>query len=133
MQVQVEGTELMAKQDNQPGGGDFAFQIPDFERFLSGSGPMFNSFAQSGNAVLKSIGELNTQALDFAKQRLDAGVAVSRSLVQCKSMQAAIEMQMDFARSEMQAYLDEARKILELAGHAAAQGFNTLQGAPKNR
>jgi hypothetical protein len=121
----------MAKHDSEPSGPATAFPMPDFGKLMTGGAPMLDSFAQSGNAVLKSVGELNAQVFEFAKQRLEAGVAAGQSLAQCKSMQAAIEMQMEFARSEMQAYLDEARKLLELAGQAAAQGFNTLQGAQK--
>jgi hypothetical protein len=87
---------------------------------------------QSGNALMKAVGELNAEILGFTKQRLDAGIAVSQSLAQCKSVQAAMEVQMDFARNEAQVYLDEARKIMELASNAAVEGFKPIQELAKN-
>lgn len=82
-----------------------------------------NSLAEISNALMRAVGELNSEILGFTKQRIDAGVAVSHSLAQCKSVQAAIEVQMNFARAEAQVYLNEARKIMELASNAAIGGF----------
>jgi hypothetical protein len=119
----------MAKHTSQPAGGFPAFQMPDFGQFANMGAPGLDSFMQSSNALMKAVGELNAEILGFTKQRLDAGIAVSQSLAQCKSVQAAMEVQMDFARTEAQIYLDEARKIMELASNAAVEGFKPIQEA----
>ncbi|MCC7045727.1 MAG: phasin family protein [Alphaproteobacteria bacterium] len=122
----------MAKQSNQFAGTFPGFQMPDFSQFASMGAPGLDSFMQSGNAMMKAVSELNAEILGFTKQRLDAGIAVSQTLAQCKSMQAAVEVQMDFARTEAQIYLDEARKIMELASHAATEGLKPMQEMQKN-
>ncbi|MCC6470476.1 MAG: phasin family protein [Alphaproteobacteria bacterium] len=122
----------MAKQSNQFAGAFPAFQMPDFSQFTNMGTPGLDSFMQSSNAMMKAVGELNAEILGFTKQRLDAGIAVSQTLAQCKSMQAAVEVQMDFARTEAQVYLDEARKIMELASHAATEGLKPMQEMHKN-
>jgi len=122
----------MAKHTNQSATGFPSFQMPDLSALSSMSSGGMESFMQTGNALMKAMGELNAEILGFTKQRLEAGLAIGQSLAQCRSMQAAVEIQMDFARNETQVYLDEARKIMELASHAAVEGMKPMQEAHKN-
>ncbi len=122
----------MAKQTSQPSSGFPPFQVPEFGQLPGFNAGGLESLMQSGNALIKAVGELNAEILGFTKQRLDAGIAVSQSLAQCKSVQAAMEVQMDFARNEAQVYLDEARKLMELASNAAVEGFKPIQELRKN-
>lgn len=101
--------------------------IPDMDQLSRMYAGSTESFLQSGNAIMKAVGELNSEILGFTKQRLDAGLAVGQSLAKCKTMQAALDIQMDFARTEAQIYLDEARKLMELAAQAATDGFKPLR------
>jgi hypothetical protein len=102
------------------------FAVPDFDRLSRMYSGGAETLLQSGNAVMKAVGELNAEILGFTRQRLDAGIAVSQSLAKCKSMQSAFEIQMDFARTEAQIYLDEARKLMEIAAQAATEGVKPL-------
>lgn len=111
----------------QPG-----FPMPDMEQLSRLYAGGTESLLQSGNAVMKAFGELNAEILGFTKQRLDAGVAVGQSLAKCKTVQSAFEIQMDFARSEAQIYLDEARKLLEMATQAASNGIKPLGEHARN-
>jgi hypothetical protein len=103
------------------------FATPDFEQFSRLYTGGAETLLQSGNALMKAAGSLNAEILDFTKQRLDAGIAIGQSLAKCKSMQSVLEIQMDFARSEAQIYLDEARKIMEMAAQAASEGIKPLR------
>ena len=108
------------------------FAVPDMEnlsRMYSGGA---ESLLNSSNAIMRAMGDLNAEILDFTKQRLDAGIAVGQSLAKCKTMQSVLEIQMDFARTEAQIYLDEARKIMDLAAHAANQGIKPLREQATN-
>ncbi|MGQ0675841.1 MAG: phasin family protein [Rhodospirillales bacterium] len=116
----------MPKQ-SQTAAEQLAFAVPDFEhlsRMYSGGA---ESLLQSGNALMKAASELNAEILGFTKQRLDAGLAVGQSLAKCKTMQSALEIQMDYARTEAQIYLDEARKLVEMATQAANDGIKPLR------
>ena len=121
----------MSKQ-SQSASERHGFPMPDMEQFSRLYAGGTESWLQSGNAVMKAIGELNAEILGFTRQRLDAGVAVGQSLAKCKTVQSAFEIQMDFARSEAQIYLDEARKILEMATQAASDGIKPLSEHAKN-
>jgi len=122
----------MAKHSDQTAPGFPSFQMPDLSAFSNLNTGGMESIMQSGNAMMKAMSELNAEILGFTKQRMEAGMAVGQSLAQCRSMQAAVELQMDFARAETQVYLDEARKIMELATSAAVEGFKPIQEAQKN-
>ena len=124
----------MAKQTNPfasafPGFQMPNFEMPDLQKLAAMNGSGFESFMQSSNAMMKAVGELNAEILGFTKQRLDAGIAVSQSLAKCTTMQAAMDVQMDFARNETQVYLNEAKKIMELASVAANEGLKPLKQA----
>lgn len=124
----------MAKQTNPfasafPGFQLPNFAVPDFQKFAALNGSGFESLMQSSNAVMKAMGELNAEILGFTKQRLDAGLAASQSLAKCTTVQAAMDVQMDFARSETEVYLNEAKKIMELASNAASEGMKPLKQA----
>ena len=119
----------MAKQTSQPIPGLPPFAAPDLDKISRLNAEGMETLMHSGNALMKAVGDLNTELLGFTKQRFDAGVAVGQSLAKCKSVQAAVELQMDFARTEAQIYLDEARKIMELTTQAAMTGLKPLQGA----
>jgi hypothetical protein len=120
----------MAKQQNNPFASAFpAFQMPDLQKFASLNSGGLETFMQTSNAMMKAVGELNAEILGFTKQRLDAGIAVSQSLAKCTTMQAAMDVQMDFARNETQVYLNEAKKIMELATAAADEGLKPLKQA----
>jgi hypothetical protein len=123
----------MAKHTSQSTAALPPFAAPDLSRLSQLNADGLETLMNSGNALMKAVGELNTEILGFTKQRLDAGLAVSQSLAKCKSMQAAMEVQMDFARSETQIYLDEARKLMELTAQAAMNGLKPLQDAPPGR
>ncbi len=119
----------MAKQPSQSTAALPPFMAPDLEQISRLNAGGFETLMHSGNALMKAVGEFNTELLGFTKQRLDAGLAVSQSLAKCKTMQAAMELQMDFARTEAQIYLDEARKLMELTAQAAMTGLKPLQQA----
>jgi hypothetical protein len=123
----------MAKHTSQSSAAVPPFMAPDLEKFSRINAEGMETLMHSGNALMKAVGELNTEILGFTKQRLDAGLAVSQSLAKCKTMQAAMEVQMDFARSETQVYLDEARKLMELTTQAAMNGLKPLQDMPNGR
>ncbi len=106
----------------QPG-----FSMPDIEQLSRLYTGGTESWLQSGNAMMKAMSELNAEILGFTRQRLDAGVAVSQSLAKCKSVQSAFEIQLDFARTEAQIYLDQARKMLDMATQAASEGIKPLR------
>ncbi len=108
------------------------FAVPDIEQLSRMYTGGAESLLQSGNALMKAVGDLNAEIFDFTKQRLDAGIAIGQSLAKCKSVQSVFDIQMDFARSEAQIYLDEARKIMELAAQAANEGIKPLREQTAN-
>ncbi len=117
----------MAKQHSQTAAEQTPFAVPDMQQLSRMYTGGAESLLHSSNALMKAAGSLNAEILDFTKQRLDAGIAIGQSLAKCKSVQSALEIQMDFARSEAQIYLDEARKIMEMATQAANEGIKPLR------
>jgi len=125
----IKETIVMAKQSNPFASAFPNFPMPDFQQFAGLNTGGLETLMQTGNAMMKAVNEMNAEILDFTKQRLDAGIEVSKSLAKCTSVQAAMDVQMDFARNETQVYLNEARKIMELATNAANEGIKPLKAA----
>jgi phasin family protein len=67
----------------------------------------------SVTAAAKGAEALGAQAMAFSKKAFDDQVAAARSLAGAKSVQEAVELQTNFARSFLESYIAEVTKLSE--------------------
>ena len=80
----------------------------------------------SATTAGKGIETLNTNAVAFAKKSMEDTVAATKSLTTAKSVQDVVEVQADFMKSAMDAYLAEINKATELYAGAVKTSLKPL-------
>ena len=65
---------------------------------------------------------INAEMLAFWQSRLKAGLAVGGHLLDCTSVDSALEVQLDYAKAALQAYLDQSARFTTLAMRALSTG-----------
>lgn len=80
----------------------------------------------SATATSKSLEELNANSIAFAKKSMEEGVAAAKSMSSAKSLQELIEIQADYTKSSLDAYLAEVNKATELMSGMFKDGFKPL-------
>jgi len=80
----------------------------------------------SSTTTAKSIEELNTATLAFAKKSMEDGVAAAKSMAGAKSVQELIEIQSDYTKTSMDAFLAEVNKNSDLVSAMFKDSFKPL-------
>jgi hypothetical protein len=65
---------------------------------------------------------INGEMLAFWQSRLKAGLAVGGQLLECTSADGALEVQLDYAKAALQAYLDQSARLTRLVMRAFSAG-----------
>jgi hypothetical protein len=66
---------------------------------------------------------INAEMLAFWQSRLKAGLAAGGQLLECTSVDSVLEVQLDYAKAALQAYLDQSSRIAGLVMRALSAGF----------
>jgi hypothetical protein len=74
-------------------------------------------------AWIDSCQAINAEMLAFWQSRLKAGLAVGGQLLECTAVAGALEVQLDYAKGALQAYLDQSARITGLVMRALSAGF----------
>lgn len=72
--------------------------------------------------VTNNFNVLQDQAIAYAKENAEAGLALARDLARAKDLNEVFSLQTKFARSQMQAYVHQAQEL----GKLAAQAFQNF-------
>jgi hypothetical protein len=65
---------------------------------------------------------INAEMLAFWQSRLKAGLAVGGQLLECASVDSVLEVQLDYAKAALQAYLDQSARLTRLVMRALSAG-----------
>ncbi|HWP25427.1 MAG TPA: phasin family protein [Xanthobacteraceae bacterium] len=86
------------------------------------------------DATLKSFGALTKSAqaiviemADFSKKSFEDGTKVLEKLLGAKSLEKAIEIQTDYAKSSYEAFIAEATKLGELYADLAKETYKPFE------
>lgn len=80
----------------------------------------------SATTTSKSIEELNASTLAFAKKSMEDGVAAAKTMAGAKSVQELIEIQADYTKSSLDAYLSEVNKASDLVSAMMKDSFKPI-------
>jgi hypothetical protein len=80
-------------------------------------------------AQQKSAQALATEVQDYAKKSMEAGSAFVEKLFGVKSLDKAIEVQSDFAKSSYEGFVASATKIGEIYANAAKEAAKPFETA----
>ena len=77
-----------------------------------------HTMMSAGHALIDGAQTVNAEMLAFWQSRLKDGLATGQRLLECGSAEGAWEIQLDYAKAALQAYVDQSTKIAGLVTHA---------------
>jgi hypothetical protein len=77
-----------------------------------------NAFMFAGHALIDGAQTVNAELLAFWQSRLKDGLATGQRLLECGSAEGAWEIQLDYVKAALQAYVDQSTKIAGLVTRA---------------
>jgi phasin len=75
--------------------------------------------AKSSGAMTQSALDIQTKALRFAEQNMDAGFSLASELSRARDMKEYMEIQSKHAQRQMQTYANQAQELGRLLAEAA--------------
>jgi hypothetical protein len=81
----------------------------------------FNSLMSAGHAVVDGYHAVSMEMLAFWQSRLKEGIATGQRLLECDSAESALEVQLEYAKGAIQAYVDQSAKIGDLVSRSLAR------------
>lgn len=87
----------------------------------------FDAMMAAGQAMVSGVQTLNAEMLAFLQSRVKDGLATTQRLAECQSPQTAIELQLDYGKAMLQAYIDEFDKVTQLSGKVMTDTFTPLK------
>ena len=97
----------------------------DPSQALNGIEPMF----QAGNKWLETWMAVGSELMEFSRLRLDRNLEMSKAIARSSSIDEAMVLQADHARSTVREYFSEAGKIADLSTRALLDSFTVWQPA----
>ena len=79
------------------------------------------AYMQAATVFAKTFERVNGEVFNFSKQQMEDGVAAFKAVSGAKSFHEAWELQTDFAKSALDAYVAQATKLNDLWMDAAKQ------------
>jgi len=78
----------------------------------------FNSLVSARHALIDGCHAVGVEMLAFWQSRLKEGLATGQRLLECDSAEGALEVQLEYAKAALQAYVDQSAKIGDLASRS---------------
>ncbi len=82
---------------------------------------------QSFSQVAKSAQAIATEATDYTKASYESATALIEKLFSAKSLDNAIQLQSDYAKSAYEGFVAEASKISELYADMAKEAYKPFE------
>jgi hypothetical protein len=92
---------------------------------------------KSFGALSKSFQAIAVEVADYSKKVFEQGTAATEKLIGAKSLEKAIEVQTDYAKSAYEGFVAEATKLGELYADLAKEAYKPFEnqfgkvGSPK--
>lgn len=123
-----EAKEHVMKNGNEAMKSGFETMTKSFEKFSGFGKENVEAYMQASTAFAKVFERINGEIFNFSKQQVEDGVAAFKAASGAKSVHEAWEVQSDFAKSALDAYVAQATKMNDLwmgAAKQAAEPFSS--------
>lgn len=121
-----EAVEQVMQNGNEAMKNGMETMTKAYERFAGFGKENVEAYMQSATAFAKAFERINGEVFSFSKQQMEDGVAAFKAVAGAKSVHEAWEVQSDFAKSALDAYVAQATKINDLFMDAAKQAVEPL-------
>jgi hypothetical protein len=109
-----------------------AMTTPNFEEFQKFSKHQLDAVNAATATVAKGLQEIAAESFDYTKNAFAAGSAAMEKLLGSKSIESAIQIQTEYAKSAYEGFVAEASKINEICLKVATEAFKPVETALAN-
>jgi len=105
---------------------------PNFEDFQNFSKQQLEAFTVASTTWTKGMQELAAESTDYSKKAFAASSAVFEKLLGARSIEAAIQIQTDYAKQAYEGFVAQATKVSELIAKVASDALKPVTSAYAN-
>ncbi len=87
----------------------------------------FEAATTSQSCLIKNIQTIATETTEFSKKSMESGAAFLERLLGAKSLDSAIQIQSDYAKTSYEALVAQATKIGELWSSLVKDAFKPIE------
>jgi hypothetical protein len=98
--------------------------IDDFQQFGRDN---MDAAMKSFGALSKSVQAIAIEMADYSKKVFEQSTAAAEKLIGAKSLEKAIEVQSDYAKSSYESFVAEATKLGELYADLAKETYKPFE------
>jgi hypothetical protein len=102
---------------------------PSFEDFQKFSKQQLDAVNAATATVAKSLQEIAAESSDYSKKTFAASSAVVEKLLGAKSVESAIQIQTEYAKSAYEGFVAQASRINEIYVKLASEAFKPVENA----
>ena len=84
------------------------------------------AMVQSVTAATKGAESIGSQAMNYGKSSMEQGAEAARALTAAKSVQEAVELQTNYARTALEGYLSELNRMSETVANSVKESLAPL-------
>jgi phasin family protein len=82
-----------------------------------------DAMVQSVTAATKGAEAIGSQAMNYGKSSMDQGAEAARALTAARSVQEAVELQTNYARTALEGYLNELNRMSETVANSVKESL----------
>lgn len=102
---------------------------PSFEEFQKFSKHQIETVTTVTSTVTKGLQEIASESTDYSKKAFAASSAVMEKLLGAKTVESAIQIQTEFAKSAYEGFVAQATKINDIYVKLAGEAFKPVETA----
>ena len=104
----------------------------EIANFVNAAQRGVSGFIAASNKMFEGWAALNSEMIEFTKQRLQHQVDTSRDLASSSSITDLLALQSDFARAATEQYMKETEKIMNLGAKTVMDSLSAMSaGVPE--
>ena len=103
--------------------------MKNFEDMNAASKEMMDNGLKSFAALSKSVQALAADQAEFAKSSVEMGSGFFEKLAGVKSLDKAIELQTDYAKTAYEAFIAQATKVGDMYADIAKEAYKPFEAA----
>ena len=99
---------------------------PTFEDFQKFNKQQLDAFTASTAVLSKGMQELASESTEYSKKAFAASSAVFEKLLGAKTIESAVQIQTEFAKSSYEGFVAQATKMSDLFAKVATEAFKPV-------
>lgn len=97
-----------------------------YDKFVAFGQENFEAMLAAGNAAAKGVEEINAEVVAYGKVALEDNMAAAKALLTAKTLQDAVDMQTEWFKTSLDAYVSQATRLGEMTVKAAQDAFQPV-------